>query len=70
MFDKRLNFSPDRRITCVMQFNGNGHCLFYYTLPEPLCRLPVPCPSYEQRGLLVAVYIDGQAQASSDIPER
>jgi hypothetical protein len=28
MFNERLNFSPDRRITCVMQLNRNSHlCL-------------------------------------------
>jgi hypothetical protein len=25
MFNERLNFSPDRRITCVMQLNRNSH---------------------------------------------
>ena len=72
MFNERLNFSPDRGITCVMQFNRNSHCLFYQhtsraALPAPLLS---PYPSYERRGLSVAVYIDGQEQTSSDIPER
>src|ERR1035437_2225856 len=45
VFNERLNFSPDRGITCVMQFNRNSHCLFYQhtsraALPPP-CSLPL-----------------------------
>ena len=32
---------------------------FTNTLPESLRRPPVPCPSYERRGLSVTVYIHG-----------
>ena len=36
--------------------------------PNSSAGSPVPCPTYERRGLSVAVYIDGQEQASGDIP--
>jgi hypothetical protein len=43
---------------------------FITHFPSRSAGSPAPCPSYEQRGLSEPVYIDGQAQASSDIPER
>src|ERR1019366_8345663 len=46
MFNERLNFSPDRRITCVMQLNRNSHfCLFYKHTSRAALSAPLLSPT-------------------------